>query len=55
MVGAGTGIVRDTMAGVGDDSGSGVRSPTRRRPERIAEEEGWEVVNDDSGADDGFG
>lgn len=48
-------MVRDTMAGAGDDHGStsGVRSPTRRRPERIAEEEGWEVVDDD--ADDGLG
>ncbi|KAF8429422.1 UV radiation resistance protein and autophagy-related subunit 14-domain-containing protein [Boletus edulis BED1] len=32
----------------------GLRSSTRRRPERIAEEEGWEVVEDD-GAEDGFG
>lgn len=48
-------MVRDTMTKVGGDHGSsGVRSPTRRRPERIAEEEGWEVVDDD-GADDGLG
>ncbi|KAG8216278.1 UV radiation resistance protein and autophagy-related subunit 14-domain-containing protein [Butyriboletus roseoflavus] len=52
MVGAGTGMVQDTLVRVGDDHGaSGVRSPTRRRPERITEEEGWEVVDDD-GVDD---
>ncbi|KAG9311940.1 hypothetical protein JVU11DRAFT_8201 [Chiua virens] len=47
------GMVRDAMAAE-DESTSGVRSPTGRRPERIAEEEGWEVV-DDNGADDEFG
>ncbi|KAF8555631.1 hypothetical protein OG21DRAFT_1507527 [Imleria badia] len=51
----GTGVVRDTIPGTGEDhSGSGVRSPMRRRPERIAEEEGWEVVEEDGG-DDGLG
>ncbi|KAN0085621.1 UV radiation resistance protein and autophagy-related subunit 14 domain containing protein [Tylopilus felleus] len=45
---AGTGVVRDTMVGTREDRGfvSGVRSPTQRRPEQIAEEEGWEVVED---------
>ena len=48
-------MVRDTIAGAGEDPGSttGVWAPMRRRPERITEEEGWEVVED--GADDGFG
>jgi hypothetical protein len=41
---------RDAMAGAGPDrSTSGVWPPTRRRPERIAEEDGWEVVEDDGG------
>ncbi|KAF8122915.1 UV radiation resistance protein and autophagy-related subunit 14-domain-containing protein [Boletus edulis] len=45
-----------TVNGAGEDHGftPGLRSSTRRRPERIAEEEGWEVVEDD-GAEDGFG
>ena len=51
----GTDMIQD-MAGVGSDRGSasGVWSPTRRRRERIAEEDGWEVVDED-GADDGLG
>ncbi|KAH0834642.1 UV radiation resistance protein and autophagy-related subunit 14-domain-containing protein [Lanmaoa asiatica] len=49
LVGAGTGVVRDTR-----ESTSGVQSPTRRRPGRISEEEGWEVVDED-GADDELG
>ena len=46
---AGTGVVRDTVVGMREDHGfaSGVRSPTRRQPEQIAEEEGWQVVEDE--------
>ena len=54
-VAPGTGVVRDTTIAGEDRNGAtpGVRSPMRRRPERIAEEEGWEVVEDDAG-DDGL-
>lgn len=45
------GVVRDNDA---EGSTSGIRSLTRRLPEQIAEEEGWEVVAED-GADGGFG
>lgn len=48
-------VVGTGMVGNDSASPSGVRSPTRRRPERIAEEEGWEVVDDDDGGDDGLG
>ncbi|KAF9237723.1 UV radiation resistance protein and autophagy-related subunit 14-domain-containing protein [Melanogaster broomeanus] len=46
--------------GDGGDSSSSVRSPRRQEKfghERIAEEEGWEVVDEDGelGGDDGFG
>ena len=55
LAGTGTGMARDAVAGAGPDrSTSGVWPPTRRRPERIAEEEGWEVVEEDGG-DDGLG
>ena len=48
----GSGVVQDSAVGTGEPT-LGMRSPTRRRPERIAKEEGWEVVEDD-GPDDGF-
>ena len=55
-VALGSGVTRDTMAGAGADhrSTSDGWSPMRRRPERISEEEGWEVV-EDNGGDDGLG
>ncbi|KAI9458050.1 UV radiation resistance protein and autophagy-related subunit 14-domain-containing protein [Boletus coccyginus] len=55
LAGTGTGEVRDTIASAGEGPGppTSVWSPTRRRPERVTEEEGWEVVED--GADDGLG